>query len=84
MERFGKKLRALRKQRDWSQRELADMLGFSRDHVCSLEISKRIPHCKLVIKIADIFGVSIDVLMRDELELPEADTSHDVRGDSEG
>ncbi len=69
MEHFGKKLRILREHQGMTQKELAQLLGFSRDHVSSLETGRKIPHARLVVRIADLFGVTTDVLMRDELNL---------------
>ncbi len=69
MERFGSKLRTLRERQGMTQDDLAAMLGFSREHVSRLERGVKIPHAKLLIRIADIFGVTVDVLIRDERDL---------------
>jgi transcriptional regulator with XRE-family HTH domain len=69
MNRFGEKLRILRKNRDLTLRELGDLLGVYHTHVSQLEFSKRAPNAAMILKIADLFGVTTDVLMRDELEL---------------
>jgi transcriptional regulator with XRE-family HTH domain len=69
MDRFGEKLRTLRERRGMTQKELAQLLEFSRDHVSSLETGRKIPHSRLVVKIADIFHVTTDQLMRDEMEV---------------
>jgi transcriptional regulator with XRE-family HTH domain len=65
-------MRTLRMRRGLSQRQVADMLGFSaHGFVGFLESGKKQPSAELVVKIADLFGVSTDALMRDELDLPE-------------
>ena len=69
MQRFGEKLRTLRQKRSLSLRQLGDLLGVYHNHVAQLESGKRIPNAAMILKIADIFGVSTDVLMRDELDL---------------
>ncbi|MDM8518989.1 helix-turn-helix transcriptional regulator [Anaerolineales bacterium HSG6] len=69
MNRFGGKLRALRKQNGLSQRRLAEMLEVHHSYVGQLELSQIIPNVAMVIKIADIFEVAADPLIRDELEL---------------
>ncbi|MFN8490882.1 MAG: helix-turn-helix transcriptional regulator [Caldilineaceae bacterium] len=71
MNRFGEKLRVLRKKRGLTLRELGDMLGVYPTHVSQLETARRTPNAAMILKIADIFGVSTDVLMRDELELAD-------------
>ncbi|NIT62019.1 MAG: helix-turn-helix domain-containing protein [Aliifodinibius sp.] len=70
MERFGEKLRKLRQREGISLRQLAAMLGHSsHSFVTSLERNERKPSAELVVKIADIFGVTTDQLLRDELDV---------------
>jgi transcriptional regulator with XRE-family HTH domain len=69
MKRFGEKLRALRQHRGLTLREVGSMLGVYHNHISQLEFGKRTPNAAMILKIADLFGVSTDVLMRDELEL---------------
>ncbi len=69
MERFGEKLRVLRERQNMSQWELGNLLGFRAEHVSKLERGIKQPHAKLLIKIADLFGVTVDQLVRDELEV---------------
>ncbi len=69
MKRFGEKLRALREQRELSLRQLGDMLGVSKNHVWNMEQGRKMPNAPMILKIADIFGVCADKLMRDELEV---------------
>ncbi len=45
------------------------MLGISGSHVGAIERGQKIPNATMILKIADIFGVTTDQLMRDELEL---------------
>ena len=70
IQRFGEKLRALRQRRGLSQQKLADELGFSRVHLHYLEIGKNKPHAELLVRISRLFDVPVDVLVKDELELP--------------
>jgi transcriptional regulator with XRE-family HTH domain len=70
MQRFGEKLRTLRQQRGLTMRELADDLGLAtHGYIGDLESGRRQPSLELTIKIADFFGVSLDQLARDEVEL---------------
>jgi transcriptional regulator with XRE-family HTH domain len=51
-------------------KELAAALGVaSFSYVSDIEHGKKTPHPTLIIKIADVFGVTTDQLMRDEIEL---------------
>jgi len=70
MKRFGEKLRTLRKRDGVSLRKLASMLGYSSHSLITyIESNERKPSAELVIKIADIFNVTTDQLLRDELEV---------------
>jgi transcriptional regulator with XRE-family HTH domain len=70
MQRFGEKLRLLREQRGITMRELSAMLGFaSHGFISALESGRRMPSAALVIKIADLFNVTTDQLLRDKLEV---------------
>ena len=70
MERFGEKVRTLRHRRDMTLKELAEALGVaSFSYISDIENGKKTPHPTLIIKIADVFGVTADQLMRDEINL---------------
>lgn len=69
MQRIGEKLRTLRLRRGYTTRELAALLGTSNSFITQVETGKAMPSTHLVLKIADLFGVTTDQLMRDELEV---------------
>jgi transcriptional regulator with XRE-family HTH domain len=69
MKRFGEKLRFLRKQHGLTLTQLGIMLDVHNTYVSQLEGSKKTPNAAMILKIADIFGVTTDQLMRDELEV---------------
>jgi transcriptional regulator with XRE-family HTH domain len=70
VQRFGEKLRTLRKRNNMSYVDLAQALGYSSiSQISQLENNKRKPTAELVIKIAKLFHVTTDVLLLDELEL---------------
>lgn len=51
-------------------RDLATILGInSHSHIVQLETGKSKPSVELLVKIMDLFGVSCDQLLRDEVEL---------------
>ena len=66
--KFEKKLMALRKKRGMSQEELADQLGVSRQAVSRWELGATLPDAPNLLKLSDLFGVSIDYLLHDEYE----------------
>jgi transcriptional regulator with XRE-family HTH domain len=70
MKRFGEKLRALRKQRGMTLEDLAAALGLAtHSHLSNIEVGRKQPSLELAIKIADLFQVTVDQLVRDNLEL---------------
>lgn len=71
MERFGEKLYLLRNRRGLTLRQLAGMLGVSHTFVAQMEKGGKTPNVAMVLKIARIFDVSTDTLIKDELELED-------------
>ncbi len=69
MQRFGGKLRTLRQQYGWSQQKVSELLEVSRPYVAKMERGEKIPNASMILKIADLFEVTTDQLMRDELEV---------------
>ena len=61
-----------RKKNGWSQEELADKLGVSRQSVSKWESAQAVPDMKKIIQMSEVFGVSTDYLLRDEIEAPAA------------
>ena len=60
-----------RKKNGWSQEELADKLGVSRQSVSKWEGAQAVPDMKKIVMMSEIFGVSTDYLLRDEIEHAE-------------
>ncbi len=56
-----------RKKNGWSQEELADMLDVSRQSVSKWESAQAIPDMKKIVQLSEIFNVSTDYLLKDEL-----------------
>lgn len=68
-ERFGEKLRFLRQQRGLYQREVAEAVGVSETYIGLMENGKKIPNIPMLLRIARLFEVTTDQLIRDDLEL---------------
>ena len=76
MQRFGEKLGALRRQHGMTFQKLAVALGYaSPSYVFEVEAGRKMPSVELVIKVARLFSVSTDVLLFDEVDLPDTSTS---------
>lgn len=59
------RLRVLRAEREWSQQDLADALGVSRQSVNAIETGKYDPSLPLAFKISDLFEMKIeDIFLR--------------------
>lgn len=54
------RLKVLRAERDWSQADLAQQLGVSRQSVNAVETGKYDPSLPLAFKIAGVFGLTIE------------------------
>lgn len=54
------RLKVLRAERDWSQQDLADSLGVSRQSVNAIETGKYDPSLPLAFKMADLFAMKIE------------------------
>ena len=66
------KIIELRKKNGWSQEELAEKLNVSRQSISKWEGAQSVPDMNRIIAMSQIFGVSTDVLLKDELELTPA------------
>ena len=60
------RLKVLRAERDWTQGDLAETLGVSRQTVNALEKGKNDPSLPLAFKIARIFEQPIEEIFQDE------------------
>lgn len=64
---MNNRLKVLRAERDWSQQDLAERLGVSRQSVNAIEKGRYDPSLPLAFTIADTFGMRIeDIFIRDE------------------
>ncbi len=66
-------LKVQRAGRDWSQADVAERLGVSRQTVNALETGKYDPSLPLAFKVARLFGVSIEDVFTPDVE-DRADT----------
>lgn len=57
-----------RKKNGWSQEELADKLGVSRQSVSKWESAQSVPDMKRILQLSEVFGVTTDYLLKDDIE----------------
>ncbi len=72
--KLAEKIMTLRKQRGWSQEELAQQLSVSRQSVSKWESGASVPDLDKILKMSAIFNVSTDILLKEELDLNERNT----------
>ena len=76
MDGFGERLRRLRKERDITQGQLAEVIGVVPSAVGKYErIPQSYPSVEALMKIADYFDVSIDYLLRGVQAAPSVENN---------
>lgn len=65
---FADKLILLRKKAGWSQEELAEQMDVTRQSVSKWEGAQSVPDLDKMIRLSELFGVSTDYLLKDEME----------------
>lgn len=73
----------LRKKNGWSQEELAEKLGVTRQSISKYEGAQSIPDLDKILKLSEIFGVTTDYLIKGELEEEEYAPSQMHENESE-
>jgi len=68
MIKIGNRITELRKEKAWSQGELAKQISASREAIGKYERNEAIPSVETAKNIADIFDVSLDYLVGDALK----------------
>lgn len=67
------KIMKLRREHDWSQEQLAEQLGISRQSVSKWESGAAVPDLERILKMSDLFHVSVDYLVKEDMEEMEDD-----------
>ena len=68
---LSEKIIMLRKKYGWSQEELAERLDISRQSVSKWESGASIPDLERIVSMSQLFGVTTDYLLKDEMEETE-------------
>ncbi|SHM12177.1 helix-turn-helix domain-containing protein [Ruminococcus flavefaciens] len=79
---FNNKLYELRKQKGFSQEELANRLNVSRQTVSKWELGDSTPDMEKLIAISELFGISMDELVLDKA--PEKNEDNNSKSDIVG
>ena len=65
---FGEKLSKERKANNYTQEQLADILGVSRQTVSKWELDVAYPETEKLIKLGELFHCSMDYLLKETVE----------------
>lgn len=65
------KIARLRKKNGWSQEELAEKMNVSRQAVSKWESAQTVPDLEKILMLGNLFGVTTDYLLKDEIESEE-------------
>ena len=74
------KIIRLRKKNGWSQEELAEKMNVSRQAVSKWEGAQTIPELEKILQLGELFGVTTDYLLKDEIENEEFTNSGTASG----
>lgn len=80
---LSEKIMILRKQKGWSQEQLAERLEVSRQAVSKWESGASVPDLDKILRLSDLFGVSTDYLLRDDQEREEVISGEDEPGEED-
>ena len=78
---FGEKLRNHRKKLGMTQEDVAEKVGVSPQAISKWESGNGSPDISNLPVLAETLGISVDELLKGELNKPEADTNPDVPKD---
>lgn len=67
--KLQEKISTLRRRQGWSQEELAEHLGVSRQSVSKWESGASTPELERIVQMCSLFGLTADTLIRDDLDL---------------
>ncbi len=71
---LGERIYKLRTEREMSQGDLADALEVSRQSISKWETNGSVPELDKLIKLSEIFGVSLDALILDKKQTEQTST----------
>lgn len=64
LELLAKNLRFFRKAHGYTQEYLGEILNIQRQSYCNYENGRRIPNIEILVDIAQLYGVTLDILLK--------------------
>ena len=81
--KLHEKIYRLRTEKKMSQGDLAEILDVSRQSVSKWETGASVPDLDKLVKMSDLFGVTIDFLVREEIDPVAVHTRQAEEGERE-
>ncbi|EOH97085.1 hypothetical protein UAW_01567 [Enterococcus haemoperoxidus ATCC BAA-382] len=78
---IGDKIKEQRLKKELTQEQLSELLNVSRSTVSSWEVGRNYPDLETIVAISDLFGISLDNLLREDTEMTK-DLSKKIRWNS--
>lgn len=75
---LGEKIQRLRNREGLSQEQLAEKIEVSRQSISKWELNQSTPDLEYIIQLSNIFEVSVDYLVKDEIENTEESISENT------
>lgn len=75
---LAEKIARLRKKNGWSQEELAEKMNVSRQAVSKWESAQTVPDLEKILMLGNLFGVTTDYLLKDEMENEEFSAGEEI------
>ncbi|MBO1305009.1 helix-turn-helix transcriptional regulator [Enterococcus sp. 669A] len=66
---IGDKIKEQRLKKEWTQEQLGQLLNVSRPTISSWEVGRNYPDLEMTVAISDLFGISLDELLRGDREM---------------
>ncbi len=66
---LGRRVAKLREELRWTQKKLADQAKISVTFLSELENDRRMPGAEIVLRLAEVLGVSVDYLLTGRLDV---------------
>ncbi len=76
---LGEKLAGCRRQNNYTQEQLAELLGVSRQAISKWESDTAFPETDKLIKLSDMYGCSLDYLLKDKQPEPQPEQAQPAR-----
>ena len=75
---LGEKLVKLRKENNYTQEQLAELLGVSRQSISKWELNTAYPETEKLIKLSELYECSLDYLLKEKNEIKESASEGDI------